>query len=464
MSGTTFENNSTAIPWRIFACVALGIIMATLDGSVVTVALPYIREEFGATLPQVKWVMNIYLLVITGLLLIFGRLADIVGQKRVYVTGMVVFTIGSGLCAAAISIETLVAARAAQGIGAAMIMACSPAIITATFPPAMRGKGLGMIGTMVGLGLTAGPPVGGFLLALFGWRSLFLLNLPVGVGALLFSMRYLPKLKFAKGVERFDFVGGGLMMTACALLLVGIDFINHPDKVISIAMIAGAAAFAVFFILWEKRHAQPLVQLEIFKRRGFSFALATSVLSFTSGFSVFFLMPFYLTEVRGFTPGRLGLWLTIMPLMVMVVAPWAGSMSDRIGYRTLTTMGQALRATAFAIFTFAGPDTSLPLLFCGLALFGTGNGLFMSPNASSIMGGVEPRMLGVAGGLTAVARNLGMSLGAAMGATVFMMVQSSQLDFVPAWQSAMRAALTVCLLAMIVSALRGPDIKPAKGS
>ncbi len=457
-------NAADPIPWKIFASVAMGVVMATIDGSIVAVALPSIRVEFGADINMVKWVMSIYLIVITGLLLAFGRLADMVGLKRVYMAGMALFTLASAGCATASTLNFLILSRALQGVGAAMIMACTPAIITATFPAASRGKGIGLVGTTVGFGLTAGPPLGGMLLALFGWRSLFLINLPVGIISIVYGMKVLPPLNFAQKKQRFDYLGTILFCAACVLLIVGVGRIGEGAGKALLYLAPSALAWACF-IWWQRRVTDPLIKLELFKRRGFSAAILSSVLSFTSGFCVFFLMPFYLTEVRGFSPHKMGLWLAVMPFMVMSVAPIAGSLSDRIGYRTLSTLGLTLRAIAFALFALSGVNTSLGLVLAGMILFGLGNGLFMPPNASSIMGSVPPQMLGIAGGLTAVARNLGMALGIGVGAVTFATVAANAdlNTFVGGWERAMWTACFICTVGIIVSALRGPDRKKVKG-
>jgi EmrB/QacA subfamily drug resistance transporter len=460
MSVSRLQDSKETIPWKVFAAVAMGVVMATIDGSIVAVALPSIRVEFVADINMVKWVMSIYLLVITALLLPFGRLADIFGLKRVYMVGMALFTLASAGCALALDLELLIFSRALQGVGAAMIMACTPAIITATFPPASRGKGIGLVGTTVGFGLTAGPPLGGLLLALFGWRSLFLINLPVGIASIVYGQKVLPPLRFSERRQRFDYLGALLFGAACTLLIAGVGRLGE-DVALAVSYLLPSLFAGVAFVLWQLRVAEPLVSMELFRRRGFSAALLASVLSFTSGFCVFFLMPFYLTEVRGFSPHKMGLWLAVMPLMVMTVAPLAGSLSDRIGYRTLSTLGLALRSAAFALFALSGVETPLALVLAGMVLFGLGNGSFMPPNASSIMGSVPPQKLGIAGGLTAVARNLGMALGIGVGGITFANVAANAdvTAFIGGWEQAMWTACAICSVGVVVSALRGPDLK-----
>jgi len=458
------------IPWASFFCVALGVYMATLDGSIVAVALPSIRADFGARLGLIQWVLSIYMLVITGLLLAAGRVADIVGQKGVFLGGLSVFTAGSLLCAAAPTAVTLIVARGIQGIGGAMLMAAAPAIVTATFPPSHRGRGLGLTGTVVGLGLTTGPPLGGLLLDLLGWRAIFYINLPIGIGAVAYGLAKLPPLKFTKPGQRFDLSGTLLFSAACATLLTASSKMGeHGSSPPYLIFIVSAILFGGF-VLREKRAADPLIRLSLFKNRRFTFALAASLLTFISGIVSILFLPFYLTGVVGLSTSTMGMVMMVTPLVMMSLAHWAGGLSDRIGYRLLTTTGLIIRAGAFVAFILIDPDSSLALTFAGLLLLGVGTAIFMSPNTSSVMGAVPPQMLGVAGSLTAVARNLGMALGVALGAAVFDIALvkaggtsigtaslSNHPAFMTGWRAAMGMALAVCLSSVVISHLRGKD-------
>jgi EmrB/QacA subfamily drug resistance transporter len=461
-------------PWKIFTCVGLGVFMATLDGSVVAVALPSLREEWNVGLETLQWVLSIYMLVITGLLLAAGRLADLVGQKAVYLWGLAVFILGSGLCAGATSPALLISARAVQGAGGAMLMACAPAIITAVFPVAHRGRGLGYLGTVVGLGLTAGPPIGGFLIGIFGWRAIFLINLPIGVVSILYGIKELPPLCFTKPGQKFDWTGAFLFTATCALLLLGASGLRREGQTVLYFGLAGLS-FAAFLVR-EKLAHNPLVNLGLFRNREFTAALAASLLTFSSGISVLLLIPFYLTEIKHLSTVEMGMALMVTPFLMMILASWAGGLSDRQGVRGLTTLGLTLRALSFAVFYFLAPDTSMAVILLALILMGLGNAIFMPPNTSSIMGSVPPPMLGVAGGLTAVSRNLGMSIGVAAGSAVFDLAlvkaggttvgeaaRANHPAFMAGWKAAMAMAFIFCVLSVLVSQLRGveKEKKPA---
>ena len=460
------QTPSNDAPWAAFLCVALGVFMATLDGSIVSVALPFIRADLDATLPQLKWVLSIYLLVVTGLLLVSGRMADLLGHKRVYLAGLALFTAGSGLCAGSRTAEGLIAARGAQGVGAAMLMACAPAIVTAVFPPANRGKGLGMIGTVVGVGLMSGPPVGGLLLETFGWQSLFLINLPIGGITLYLSARRMPILSFASKGTKIDGPGAVLFTLAVSAVLIGLDRMGETGSLRAAAPY-GAAAFAaaVAFLLRERSAPFPLVDLSLFRRAAFSAPLAASVLAFLAGFIMMFLVPFYLAGVRGLDPFSMGLTLTIIPLLMVLLSPWAGSLSDRIGHNSLTTAGLTLRAAGIAWLAFCGDSTPFLAVLAALVVIGVGTAIFMPPNTSAIMGAVPHQALGVAGGLTAVARNLGMALGVGLGETIFSTFSpdASGRDvaaFLTGWRAAMLVAFAVSLAAVAVSFLRDREGRP----
>ncbi len=460
-------------PWPAFACVAMGVFMATLDSSIVHVALPVIRRDLGTTLAVVEWVPNAYLLVITGLLLAFGRLADIHGQRRVYRMGLGVFTVGSGLCALAPTALALIAARAVQGTGAAMIMACTPAIITAVFPEAHRGRALGLVGTTVALGLTTGPALGGLLLGVTGWRSLFAINLPVGVAAWLLAGRALPPLRFAKRPEGFDLLGALLLCAGLSLVLLGINRAGAWGAPAAVASGAAGLGLLAAFGVHESRVPDPLVDLGLFRSRGFSAAVVAATLSYLAGFVAVLLIPFYLSELRGLPPQTMGLYLTVPPLVMSLVAPWAGALSDRIGYGRLTAAGLVVRSGSLLALLSLGPATPTAGILSALGLLGAGSALFSPPNTSSIMSNVPDHRLGVAGAIAAVARNLGMMLGIGVGGMVFTAffraaggVEVSALApgfrdaFVVGWRAAMAVGLASCLAALGASLLRGAEAVP----
>lgn len=470
----TLDLTARPSPWPAFCCVALGVFMATLDSSIVNVALPSILADFQVSLALVEWVPNAYLLAITGLLLAFGRLADIRGQRRVFLAGLAVFTVGSGLCAASDTALQLIAARVVQGTGAAMVMACSAAIVTAVFPPEQRGRGLGLMGTTVALGLTSGPALGGLLLGFSGWRSLFLVNLPLGVLGLALSIRFLPPLRFGRGHQAFDLLGAVLLTLGCTALLLALNRGREWGAAAALAWAAVGAVGLAAFVLREARVREPLLDLALFRNRGFSAATAAAVLSYLAGFVAVLLTPFYLTHVRELGARDMGLTLTVAPLVMTLLAPWAGALSDRVGYGRLTAWGLVVRAASLLALLLLGPATAFGWVLAALALLGAGSGLFNPPNTSSIMGSVPQERLGIAGGVAAVARNLGMVLGISLGGATFsafyaragggsLEAHTPALDaaFMAGWRAAMGVGLVACLLALATSLTRSLPAAPA---
>jgi EmrB/QacA subfamily drug resistance transporter len=406
-----------ASPWSAFSAVAVGTFMSTLDGSIVNVALPSVRAAFGASIAGVGWVVTIYLLAISASLLAAGRLGDIAGHRRVYVAGMLLFTLGSALCGLAPSLPALVLARAAQALGAAAMMAMAPAAVTAAFPREQRGRALGGIASVVAAGLTAGPPLGGLLVASFSWRAIFYVNLPVGLAGAIWASRTLPGGAAAPGA-RFDRWGAAGFAAVLASLVGAIQLAPAVGARAALPL-AGSAACAALLARHERRQRSPLVDAALFGNPLYAWGLAAGMLSYVAMFSQTFLTPFYLSQVKGLSAGQLGLMLTAVPITLAVVAPISGRLSDRHGSRWLCLGGMALLALGLGSLALSGRGDSLASLAGRLSLAGAGMGLFQSPNNSAIMGTLPRERLGSGGGTLATARNLGMVLGVALSGALF---------------------------------------------
>jgi EmrB/QacA subfamily drug resistance transporter len=413
-------------PWPAFAAVALGTFMATLDSSIVNVALPTLARTFQASVTQVEWISLAYVLTITALLLPFGRLGDALGRKRVFLAGLALFTLGSLACAFAVSVATLVAARVVQGVGASLVSANSVALITAAFPREMRGRALGMVGAVVGLGLTVGPPLGGVLLSAFGWPSIFLVNLPVGVFGVLFARVVLAPDAPAAAHAPFDFAGAAsaLAFLVCLTLFLSRGAAWGWTSPPTLASGAGLVLTLLAFVVAERRAADPLVDLAFFRDSAFRVPMLTLFLSFVALFGAIFLVPFYLERTAGLTPGQVGRVLVVIPLLLLLVSPVSGALSDRLGTRRLALVGLSVTCAGLALLSFlighAG-ERPLPTLAIvgGLFVVGLGQGLFQPPNSSSAMGAVPTARLGLAGGLLATMRNLGTLFGIGLAAAVY---------------------------------------------
>ena len=457
--------------WWVLAAVMVGTFMSPLDSSIVNVALPTLGKAFNVPITSVEWVVVAYLLIISTLLLTFGRLADMIGLKRVYVTGFVLFTIGSLACTLSWSIWSLVGFRVLQALGAAMMFAAGPAIITAAFPPTERGRALGLMAIAVSAGLTVGPTLGGLIVGVASWRWIFLINVPIGVFATIYAWRVIPGA--SPRDQKFDPFGAILSFVAFFPLLLalsqGAEWGWGSPGVVAmfvIFVVAGAG-----FLLVERRVSQPMLDLSLFRVRLFSSGLLSAMMSFIVTSAVLFTMPFYLQTAHGIGVSTAGLLMTPIPLGMVIFGPISGILSDRMGSRLLSTAGLLLAGVAAYCLTRLSLNSSYFGISIRLALVGAGSGLFQSPNSSAVLGTVPPFRLGVASGTLATSRNVGQVMGVALAGLVLAARQpvylrqltqtlGSQLAakqaFIHAAHDVAWLCLGVCLLGAALSLTRGP--------
>lgn len=407
--------------WWVFLALGTGTFMSALDGSVVNTILPMLRAELRASIAGIEWVMTVYLLVVSALLLGVGRAGDLRGHKRLYVGGFVVFVVGSVLCGLAPSVAALVATRAVQGVGAAMLFANAPAILTRAFPATQRGRVLGAQGTMTYLGLTAGPSLGGWLASAYGWRSVFFINLPIGAATLALAWWAVEDDRPHGAGEPFDFVGATTFAAGLVALLVALNQ-GHAwgwSAPATAALLVAAALLLGAFVVVERRHASPMLDLSLFGSRVFASTTVSALLNYACVYAVLFVVPFLLIQGRGLDTRHAGLVLTAQPLVMAAVAPASGALSDRIGSRLLATVGMLLLAAGLLLLAMLAPRGSLAAIGGALAVVGLGVGLFVSPNNSALMGAAPRHRQGIASGVLATARNVGMVLGVGLAGAVF---------------------------------------------
>ncbi|MBN1659305.1 MAG: MFS transporter, partial [Anaerolineae bacterium] len=302
--------------WHVMAATAMGIFLATIDGSIVNVALPTLVDAFDTTFAAVEWVVLAYLLTVSTLMLSIGRLGDMMGKKRIYATGFVIFTLGSVLCGLSPDIGWLVAFRVVQAIGASMLMALGMAITTEAFPPGERGKALGISGSMVSIGIVLGPVLGGLILGALSWHWIFFVNLPVGIAGTWMVLRFVPTSQTTPG-QRFDLVGALTLFVALITLLLGLTLGQHAglsDPRV-LGLIAFSLAVAILFVVIEARSAQPMIDLGLFRNILFDVNLVTGLSTFICMAGTTILMPFYLQYVLGYTPQVVGLMLAVVPIV-----------------------------------------------------------------------------------------------------------------------------------------------------
>jgi EmrB/QacA subfamily drug resistance transporter len=464
--------NTPNYRWFVLATVSVGTFMATLDSSIVNVALPTISGQLHSDLSTLQWVVTSYLLTISSLLPVFGRTADIFGRKKVYSLGFLIFTLGSILCGLAQNIWFLVATRILQAIGAAMLMSNSAAIITAIFPREERGRALGLTGTVVALGSLTGPAVGGLLIGFLSWRAIFYINLPIGIIGFLAARLILPNDNLQKGKESFDFAGALTFTLGMISLLLGVN--NGVDW--------GWASFPVLFsiilgvilltgfVITERKVKHPMIDLSLFSNRPFLVGNLSGWLSFVAMFANTMLLPFYLQHILNYSSSQVGLMMTFFPVTMAIVAPLSGHASDKFGPIALTTGGLAIVALGLFYFSLLTPSAHFYQIIPGGILTGLGAGMFQSPNNSSVMSSVIPQKLGIAGGINSLVRNLGMVTGIALSVSLFEAwggVTKPRPDqvaaFMSAYHSVMLVAMAIALIGAVISFNRKSYAK-VKGS
>jgi EmrB/QacA subfamily drug resistance transporter len=446
--------------WWVLFAIGVGTFMSALDGSVVNTVLPLLRSELHASVAGIEWVTTVYLLVVSGLLLGVGRAGDLYGQKRMYLTGFVVFVLGSALCGAAPGVHALVGLRGVQAVGAAMLFANAPAILTRTFPASERGRALGTQATMTYLGLMVGPSLGGWLAHELGWRSVFYINVPIGALALLLAWRMVPHDSLRPHPEPFDFRGAALFLAGLVALLTALNQ-GHAwgwAALPTLGLLALAAALLTGFVLVEHWITSPVLDLSLFRSRLFAASTGSALLVYTCVFSVVFVLPFLLIQQRGLNTQQAGLILTAQPLVMAVVAPVSGVLSDRIGSRAPATAGMAVLALGLVLLALVAPHGSPVAIAGALAVVGLGVGTFATPNNSAIMGSAPRHRQGIAAGVLATARNVGMVVGVGLsGAVLTTWIAQSALPgigIVQGVQAALLLAAGLAVLGCFTSSLR----------
>ena len=339
-------------PNAILAVLMVGTFLAPLIQASSTLLCRRYLSQLGAPLSSVSWVADAYLLTSVTLLLSMGRLGDVWGLRNLYVGGLLVFGAGSLACALSPALPTLIASRVLQASGAAMLFAAGPAMVARTFAPNKRGAALGIISLAVSAGLTAGPALGGFLVGAFGWPSIFLINVPLSVVAAAIAWRTLANGESVG--EKFDLMGAVLAGGALLALLGALTEVEKygPASVEIVGALIVSLVLGLIFIWWERRETHPMVDLRLFKSSGFSAGLASALLSYMAMFSVTFTMPFFLLRAKGLPETSAGVVLTLLPLAMALLAPYAGRLSDRIGSRVLSSAGLLVLTVGLIVASF----------------------------------------------------------------------------------------------------------------
>ncbi|RPJ50941.1 MAG: DHA2 family efflux MFS transporter permease subunit [Methanobacteriota archaeon] len=404
--------------WELLALTSVGAFMTPLDSSIIAVALSAMSPDLSLSFGQSMWVQAAYLLAMAVLLIPLGRLADQHGRLRFYLIGVVVFTLGSVLAAASLNGTWLIGSRVIQGGGAALLSATSAAIVTAVFPPSERGRALGLNVMAVYIGLSIGPPLGGFLVDNVGWRWIFLINLPIGIVLFVWGLLLLPRTETEnRAAPRPDILGAALLGVFLVCLLVPLTF--APEWGWAAAHTVGLLALAVLslvaFVIVELRVTDPVLDLDLLlHNRLFAAANTAALLNYMALFAISMLTAIYLEVVQGRSAAITG-WLMLgQPVMQAVLSPLAGRLSDRIGSRVLATSGMLLTGAGMVLLGAMPASAGMPRVIFSLAVVGVGLAAFSAPNTSAIMGSVARHQLGLASAFLATMRVVGMALSVAV--------------------------------------------------
>jgi len=401
--------------WLVLVAASLGTFLATVTATSINVALPSLATDLGAPFSLVQWVVLAYLLATSVLLPLVGRAADTFGKKPLFLLGYGIYTLGSLLCGFSGNAGSLIAFRAFQGVGSALLTALSFAIVTDVFPDEERGKALGVAGAMLSSGVVIGPTLGGFLVSALSWHWVFFAGAPIGVLGAALALRVVPADRPTQG-GRFDYPGAGVLLAALLSLLLALTL--GQERGFTAPLILGlfaASALALGgFVRLELRTPEPLLDLRLFGLTDLSIGLVSGLATFVAISGTIFLMPFYLENVLGYAPREVGLLMAVVPIVLVVIAPISGALSDRFGVRPITVLGLVLVLVGyFAVGTLDEKVSALGYVLRFLPI-GLGMATFQSPNNSAIMGSVPRAQSGTVGGLLAFTRTFGQTAGIAV--------------------------------------------------
>ncbi len=415
--------------WLIFAVTGSGIFLATSALTVLNVALPFVTEAFQTDISSTQWVLLVYLLTTSSLLINFGRLGDLFSPFRVHYLGLIIFTLFSLLCSFAQSVELLVTLRVFQGIGGAMIVSTSPGTVTAVFPTNQRGKILGLQAGLVGIALSIGPTLAGILIGLFGWRSIFLYNVPFGVIGILLCWVVSPPPQERRRVQ-IDIVGGVMLLLAVTSFVLAISWARQLGWS-SPSVLFLSALFLLSlpgFLLTETLVPHPMLELSLFKNRIFVLAQSGNFLIHMSSVGIFLLIPFYLVQILQVSAQATGLIMLPLTAMIIIMGPISGFLADRMGTKWLSVCGILFACLGYYSLTSLDQNSSVFGIMLRLSVLGLGQAVYQSPNLSATMGSVSTERVGIAGGIYGTMRHLGNLAGIAIVGNYFSARQASLME------------------------------------
>ncbi|WP_425350677.1 MFS transporter [Mesorhizobium wenxiniae] len=432
-----------SLRWAL-AGLSLSMLLSSLGISIANVALPTLAQAFDASFQEVQWIVLAYLLAVTTLIVSVGRLGDLIGRRQLLLAGLFLFTTASVLCGVAPTLWLLIAARAAQGLGAAIMMALTMAFVGDTVPKARTGSAMGLLGTMSAIGTAVGPSLGGLLIAGSGWRAIFLVNVPLGLLALVLAYRYLPADRRGSKTDRagFDVVGTLLLALALGAYALAMTFGRGSFGPLNMALLVAAVFGAGFFVLVEARVASPLIRLAAFRNATLSTSLAMSALVATVMMATLVVGPFYLSRALGLDAALVGVVMSVGPLVAALTGVPAGRIADRFGAGRMTIIGLIAIAAGCLILSMMPTISGIPGYIAPIAIVTSGYALFQTANNTAVMSDIRPDQRGVISGLLNLSRNLGLITGASAMGAVFAFA-SVTIDIATARPEAVAAGMRI---------------------
>lgn len=429
------------------------MLLSSLGTSIANVGLPTLAQAFDASFQEVQWIVLAYLLAITTLIVSVGRLGDIVGRRRLLLAGVFLFTVASVLCGVAPTLWLLIAARAAQGLGAAIMMALTMAFVSETVPKARTGSAMGLLGTMSAIGTALGPSLGGVLIAGLGWRALFLVNVPLGILTFLLARRFLPVDRREPKSDQagFDKVGTLLLALTLAAYALAMTMGRGSFGPLNMALLAAAAGGVGLFVFAEARAASPLIRPAMFRDPVLNASLATSVLVSTVMMATLVVGPFYLSRALALDAAMVGLALSVGPLVAALTGVPAGRIADRFGTQRMTIVGLIGMVAGCCALSMVPATFGISGYIAPLVIVTAGNALFQAANNTAVMMDVHPDQRGVISGLLSLSRNLGFVTGASVMGAVFALAAAT-IDITTARPEAVASGMrgTFAIAAMLI--------------
>jgi len=460
MSDNINNETNDGIKMVALLVASLASFFTPFMGTAVNIALPTIGANFGADAILLNWVMNGFILTAAILSVPFGRVCDIHGRKKIFTYGIIIFTIGSLLCSIAPSAISLIIFRVIQGVGTSMIFVTALAIITSVFPPRERGKAIGINVAAVYIGMSLGPVLGGLITQYWGWRILFALMVPFGILAVLLVFWKLKAEWIECQGEKFDLIGSILYAMGLLFIMYGFSILNNLLGVV--ILILGIISMFIF-LRWELKVESPVFNVRLFSQNiTFTLSSLAALINYSATFAVALLLSYYLQYIKGLDPQSAGLILVAQPIIMVIVAPLAGRMSDHYDARIIATIGMAIVTLGLSSFIFLSNNTTILTIIISLAVLGLGFGLFSSPNTNVIMGSVEKKFYGIASATVSTMRLIGQTMSMGIATLTFaLLIGRVQIntELYPQLLSSIQLCFiiftTICLVGIYASWKRG---------